>query len=75
MGFENAQQFCYNQNTKGLVVWDSEEKYNDVLFIIGISGEDYGGAWTALNNQDGVTCQSASQCNNILVKVYLKPNT
>ena len=74
MSFEDAQKFCYDQNTQGLVVWDSEEKYNDVFFVVGISGEDIS-AWTALNNQDGVTCNSANHCSNKLVRLLFTPIT
>ena len=74
MSFEDAQKFCYDQNTQGLVVWDSEEKYNDVFFVVGISGEDKQ-AWTALNNQGGVTCNSANHCSNKLVRLFFAPIT
>ena len=71
--FEDAQKFCFDKNTQGLAVWDSEEKYNDVFFIIGLSGEDSMGGWTALNNQDGETCNSANQCSNKLVTLFFTP--
>ena len=67
MKFKDAQNFCYQQNTPGLVVWDSEEKYNDVFFIAGIDGEDRV-AWTALTNPDQVSCNPPNQCTNILVR-------
>ena len=74
MSFEEAQKFCFDQNTKGLVVWDSEEKYNDVFFIIGINGENTQ-AWTALNNPDGATCNSPNQCSNKLVRLCISQIT
>ena len=67
MKFKDAQDFCYQQNTPGLVVWDSEEKYNDVFFIAGIDGEDKI-AWTALTNPDKVSCNPPNQCTNQLVR-------
>ena len=69
MSFNDAQNFCYEQNTKGLVVWDNEEKYNDVFFIAGIDGEDRV-AWTALTNEDNVLCSPSNQCTNKLVPIY-----
>ena len=68
MSFSDAQNFCYEQNTKGLVVWDSEEKYNDVFFIADIDGENRV-AWTALTNQDNMLCSPANQCTNKLVTI------
>ena len=72
MSFEAAQQFCFDQNTQGLVFCDSEEKHNDVFFIVGISGEDRQG-WTALSNPDGMTCNSATDCSNQLVRLFRTP--
>ena len=74
MSFEDAQKFCFDQNTQGLVMGDSGEKYNDVFFIVGISGEDRQG-WTALNNPDVVTCNSATECSNQLVRLSRTPIT
>ena len=71
MSFEDAQNFCYDQNTQGLVMCDSEEKHNDVFFIVGISGEDKH-SWTALTNPDGYNpCNSATDCSNQLVILSL----
>ena len=68
MSFSDAQKFCSDQNTKGLVVWESEEKYNDVFFIADIDGENRF-AWTALTNQDNMLCSQANQCTNKLVPI------
>ena len=74
MSFEEAQKFCYDQNTQGLVMLDSEDKYYDVFFTIGISGEDREG-WTALNNPGNVTCNSTTDCSNKLVRLSRAPIT
>ena len=72
MSFFGALQFCYEQHGQGLVIWDSEEKFKDVLFIVGKSGVDKSG-FTALTNPDSVSCQSLlAPCSNQLVNSFEK---
>lgn len=71
MSFLDAQKFCYDQHGQGLVIWDSEEKFKDVLFISGKSGTDIS-AFTALTNPDSVSCVSLiAACSNQLVNNLL----
>ena len=70
MSFLEAQRFCYEQYGQRLVVWDSEEKFKDVLFISGKSGTDTS-AFTALTNPNSVSCVTPnSACSNQLVDVF-----
>ena len=52
----------------GLVIWDTEEIFEDMRTI---TGSDNGffdePAWTALNNADKKSCNSAQNCNGKLV--------
>ena len=67
MSFLDAQNFCYDQHGKGLAIWDSEEKFKDILFISGKSGIDKS-AFSALINPESVSCVSFTQpCSNLLV--------
>ena len=67
MGLPEAQKFCFDDHGQGLVIWDSGEKFKDVLFVAGKSGTDKG-AVTALTNPNSVNCYLLSlPCSNQLV--------
>ena len=71
MSFLDALKYCYEQHGQGLVIWDSEEKFKDILFIVGKSGIDKSG-FTALTNPDSVSCVSLiAACSNQLVNNLL----
>ena len=55
----------------GLVIWDSEEKWLDVKFIIGKEGKDERRAHTALYNKDGTACTSTAACSYALVRIIV----
>ena len=58
---------CRNLNL-GLVIWDTEETFEDMRTITGSSNGFFNKpAWTALNNADNKSCTSAQNCNGKLV--------
>ena len=69
MLWDDASQYCQDQHSSGLVTWDSDEKYLDVKFIVGIGGEHRQG-YTALYNPNQIACNQAT-CSGQLVTVDL----
>ena len=64
--------FCQSQHSKGLVTYDTEEKYLDVKRIVGPDGEN-SWAFTALYNPTGTRCTPQSNdghptCSSLLVR-------
>ena len=65
--------FCQSQHSKGLVIFDTEEKYLDVKRIVGPEGEN-SWAFTALYNPTGTRCSLESHdslptCSSLLVRI------
>ena len=66
--------FCQSQHSKGLVTFDTEEKYLDVKRIVGPDGEN-NAAFTALYNPTGTRCSLESHdslptCSSLLVRIF-----
>ena len=65
--WSKAMTICKNLNL-GLVIWDTEETFEDMRTITGSSNGFFDKpAWTALNNADNKSCTSAPNCNGKLV--------
>ena len=67
--FGEAMSFCHSQHSAGRVIWDTQEKYLDLKFIVGRQGRDRS-AFTALHNDKNggsAVCNSASDCDGKLV--------
>ncbi len=60
----DARDWCTSQNL-GLVVWDTEDVYEDVKFIAFLRRSD---VYTALYNFLRQSCSTSSSCNDKLVK-------
>lgn len=61
--------FCESQHSAGRVIWDTQEKYLDLKFIVGRQGRDRS-AFTALHNDKNggsAVCNSALDCDGKLV--------
>ena len=66
--YSGARDFCESQHSLGLAVWDTEEKYLDLKFIVGREGRDKE-AFTALYNEGApAVCNKALECDGNLVK-------
>ena len=63
MDWAAAMQLCENMG-KGLVKWDTADKYLDMKHLTSQAGY-----WTALTNNNGNGCNSAYVCDNLLVLV------
>ena len=61
MDWAAAMQLCENMG-KGLVKWDTADKYLDMKHLTSQAGY-----WTALTNINGNGCNSANVCDNLLV--------
>ena len=61
MDWAAAMQLCENMG-KGLVKWDTADKYLDMKHLTSQAGY-----WTALTNINGNGCNSAYVCDNLLV--------
>ena len=68
MDWAAAMQLCENMG-KGLVKWDTADKYLDMKFLAG-----QGAYWTALTNTNGNGCNSPSVCDGLLVQSDKKKN-
>ena len=64
MDWNAAMQLCENMR-KGLVKWDTADKFLDMKYLA-----SQGGYWTALTNTNGNGCNSANVCDNLLVFTY-----
>ena len=65
--YSGAREFCESQHSQGLAVWDTQEKYLDLKYIVGREGRDKS-AFTALYNDGGsAVCNSALECDGRLV--------
>ena len=62
MDWAAAMQLCENMG-KGLVKWDSADKYLDMKYLAG-----QGAYWTALTNTNGNGCNSPNVCDGLLVQ-------
>ena len=62
MEWADAMQLCENVG-KGLVKWDTADKYLDMKHLTG-----QGAYWTALANTNGNGCNSPSVCDGLLVQ-------
>ena len=56
-----AIDYCLKQHSTGLAIWDSQEKYLDVKYIVGRNGKDLP-AHTALHNPDREECMPSAPC-------------
>ena len=67
-----AIDYCLGQHSAGLVIWDSDDKYQDVKYIVGRNGKDKK-ALTALYNPNKDECTPAAPCgaNGKLVRYLL----
>ena len=64
--YKNFKQFCQSQHSAGRVIWDTQDKYLDLKYIIGREGKYE--AFTGLFNEQGrAVCSSASGCDGKLV--------
>ena len=72
--YGEASTFCQSQHSAGRVIWDTQEKYLDLKYIVGREGRDRS-AFTALYN-DGASavCNSALSCDGRLVKLNYVSN-
>ena len=61
--------FCQSQHTTGLVTFDTEEKFLDLVFIVGPDGENAYKSHTALYNPNRSGCQTPAECDYILVRL------
>ena len=67
--YSGARDFCESQHSPGLAVWDTEEKYLDLKFIVGREGRDKE-AFTALYNEGAIAvCNSSLECDGKLVNL------
>ena len=67
--YSGAREFCESQHSQGLAVWDTQEKYFNLKFIVGREGKDRE-AFTALYNEGAITvCNSSSECDGKLVNL------
>ena len=74
--WSDAMDFCQSQHSKGLVTFDTEEKYLDIKRIVGPEGEN-SWAFTALYNPTGTRCSLESHdslptCSSLLVRFLAK---
>ena len=67
--WQHAMSYCASQHSTGLVIWDTEDKYLDVKYIVGKLGHD---GYTALYNPSNYICASASKCSGQLVRLRIK---
>ena len=64
--YSKHKMFCQRQHSAGRVIWDTQEKYLDLKYIVGREGKDME-AYTGLYNQGRKVCSSASACDGRLV--------
>ena len=53
------------------MTWDTEEKYQDIRFIVNRDNENSDSSFTALYNGNAVNCQYAADCNGQLVSLII----
>ena len=67
--YSDAKRFCESQHSAGRVIWETQEKYLDLKYIVGRwPGRDRP-AFTGLHNQMASVCNSASECDGKLVNL------
>ena len=66
--YSDAKRFCESQHSAGRVIWETQEKYLDLKYIVGREGKDKS-AFTGLHNQMASVCNSASECDGKLVNL------
>ena len=67
--YSDAKRFCESQHSAGRVIWETQEEYLDLKYIVGIwPGKDKS-AFTGLHNQMASVCNSASECDGKLVNL------
>ena len=65
--WNGSMSFCQSQHSKGLVTFDTEEKFLDVKYIVGPNGEN-SQSHTALYNPTGFRCTTSATCDSMLVR-------
>ena len=61
LSHDEAIDYCLSQHSAGLVTWDSDDKYQDVKYIVGRNGKDEE-ALTALHNPNKEECTPSAPC-------------
>ena len=61
LSHDEAIDYCLSQHSAGLVTWDSDDKYQEVKYIVGRNGKDEE-ALTALHNPNKEECSPSAPC-------------
>ena len=72
--YSGANRFCASQHSAGRVIWDTQEDYLDLKFIVGREGKSRS-AFTGLHNPNSAVCNSAPECDGKLVSLLSPSST